>query len=138
MVVQYVSELPSPLPPGEYLEDESYLTISVELSHPLTPPSIPSHTLTTGTTSPEAPLTTPTTTCPFTRLVYITSTDDAGLILIRRILNHVNDNNTTALGLAELPEELLKTALSTYKLTKYVFNFSVSHSCTHNLTLNTF
>lgn len=110
--------MPSPLPPGEYLEEESYLTISVELSHPLTPPSIPSHTV---TTSPEAPLTAPTTTCPFTRLVYITSTDDAGLILIHRILNHVNDNNTTALGLAELPKELLKTVLSTYKLTKYVF-----------------
>ena len=114
-------ELPPPPPPGEYLLEQSCLTISIELSHPLPPPSIthsPPHTVTTttSTTSPEAPLT--TTVCPFARLVYITSSDEAGDTLIRRILDHVNETNTAVLGLDELPKEVLTTALSTYKLTK--------------------
>lgn len=109
-------ELPSPLPPGDYLDSQSYLTITIELSHPLSiTPSHP-HTITstTNTASPEVPL----TSCPFTRLVYVTSSDDAGLSLVRRILDYVNENNTAALGLTELPKEMLMTALSTYKLTK--------------------
>lgn len=106
-------ELPPPLPAGDYLDSQSYLTISIELSHSL-PPSPP-------TINPHSDVnlnTMPTTACPFARLVYITTTDEAGQNLIDRILDHVNRSNTVALGLDQLPDDMLNRALSTYKLTR--------------------
>ena len=38
--------------------------------------------------------------------------------LVKRILKLVNEVNTEALGLQDLPKDVLPAALSTYKLTK--------------------
>jgi len=55
-------------------------------------------------------------TCPFNRLVYVISSE--GTPLVKRILKLVNEINTEALGLQDLPKDVLPAALSTYKLTK--------------------
>jgi hypothetical protein len=106
-------ELLPPLPAGDYLDNHSYLSVTIDLSHPLPPPSLPP--LPSLTPSPS----TTRSSCPFARLVYLTSVDEAGLSLVARILDLVNDLNTAALGLGDLPRDMLPTALSTYKLTKW-------------------
>ena len=108
----FPTELLPPLPAGDYLDNHSYLSVTIDLSHPLPPPSLPP--LPSLTPSPS----TTRSSCPFARLVYLTSVDEAGLSLVARILDLVNDLNTAALGLGDLPRDMLPTALSTYKLTK--------------------
>ena len=100
----------------------SYLTITIKLSHPLTPHTIPTLPTLTPSHSP----------CPFTRLVYITSVDEPGLILIRRILDYVNESNAAALELNKLPHNMVSTALSTYKLTRSVRNVLLIRSNSEN------
>ena len=54
--------------------------------------------------------------CPFGRLVYMVSSE--GESMVQKVLSLVNEINASALGLQDLPSDVLPAALSTYKLTK--------------------
>ena len=58
-----------------------------------------------------------TAPCPFNRLVYLISTEN-GTELLDTVLKKINEINATSLRLDHLPEKVLSSALSTYKLTR--------------------
>ncbi|CAI8036981.1 Uncharacterized protein FLJ43738 [Geodia barretti] len=105
--------LESPLMSDAHRRTLNPTVITVHRAINLPPPSLPP--LPSLTPSPS----TAQSSCPFARLVYLTSVDEAGLSLVARILDLVNDLNIAALGLDVLPRDMLPTALSTYKLTKW-------------------
>lgn len=116
--------------PGDYLESGCELTLKIELMHPLTLPN--AHTPVVQQKAPQhsyrwkqdvrksLPVTDALNSlsqCPFNRMVYVILAGGGGGILVERLLTKVNQVNAKTLGLESLPPDVMKAALSTYKLT---------------------
>ena len=115
--------------PGDYLESGCELTIKIELQHPLRFPN--ANTPVVQEKAPRVksrfkkdvrksiPVSDALSSLihtPFNRMVYIISAGKGDLV--ERLLEKVNQVNAKALGLKELPPDVLKAALSTYKTTE--------------------
>lgn len=113
--------------PGDYLDSGCELVIKFELNFPLDASNLPLPTLkakaprmgsrwkkvlqqsfSSVEPSPDS--------CPFNRLIYIISS--VGETLIQQLLMKINEINAKTLGLESLSPNVLKAALSTYKLTQ--------------------
>ncbi len=140
--------LPDPLPSGDYLQSQSELKVTVELTFPLTPPHpsppSPPHPAIEKIKKPPPQSRTPSRahrghpdksaspkSSPSRALVQqqkptttcpfgrmVYVISSEGEPLVRRVISLVNEANVSALGLQGLPKEVLQAALSTYKLTK--------------------
>lgn len=122
--------------PGDYLESECELTVKIELPHPLMVASSGAggggSTAIHKEKSPKCPSpwkrrlpkkSLPVidsqlslVSCPFNRIVYNISSNGKGLI--ERLLARIDEINARTLKLGALSPEMLKAALSTYKLTE--------------------
>ncbi|XP_065909362.1 uncharacterized protein [Dysidea avara] len=88
------------LPPGDYLQSGTEVSLEVDLTYPLTSYPKPEHV----------------TSCPFGRIVFNLSYQHKELV--QQLLTLVNNINIKALGLNDIPEDEALAILSTYKLTK--------------------
>lgn len=115
--------------PGDYLESGCELTLKIELMHPLIFPN--AHTPVVQKKAPKLtsrfkkdirksiPVLDAEKALihtPFNRMIYIISAE--GGVLIDKLLEKVNEVNAKTLGLDSLPPDVLKAALSTYKITE--------------------
>lgn len=115
--------------PGDYLESGCELTLKIELVHPLVFPN--AHTPVVQKKAPQLtsrfkkdirksiPVSDAQNALihtPFNRMVYIILAGEG--LLIDRLLAKVNQVNAKTLGLESLPPDVLKAALSTYKITE--------------------
>lgn len=117
--------------PGDYLESGCELTIKIEMMHPLTfsnAPRIPvvmeKAPWVASRWKKDVKKSVPVSKsrdalihCPFNRIVYIIFAE-GGAGLIDQLLGKINEINAKTLGLETLAPNVLRAALSTYKVTE--------------------